>query len=361
MTPLPERPDLSDLPSAVTAYIEALERALEEAEADAFGASGAFGAGREAAPGGLPAAEPSEPPTTVNVITITARGAAKRTPRHFYSRQRRGGMGVFGVDLADDDPPVLLTLADASAWLTLVTNQGRAFRVAVADVMETPIAGRGRPLLNRFPLRGDERLSLAIPDPLTARSAYLALVTQRGQVRRIGSQYLGKQLQPGTVLYNVAEGGPPAAACWTAGNDELFIATRTGAAIRFAERLVPVRGCLGLRVDPQDAVVGVAATDAQGGVFLLGQDGKGTIRLLEGFTANKAPGSGGKVAIRVDRLVGAAAVGADDDVLILSSLGKVIRFPAHEIPAKEGVVQGVNCMALRADECVALAISPGVG
>ena len=210
-------------------------------------------------------------------------------------------------------------------------------------------------------MRDDEHLALVIPDPLTSRNAFLTLVTQRGQVRRIGSQFLGKQLQPGTVLHNVAEGGPPAAACWTSGNDELLIATHTGAAIRFAERLVPVRGCLGLRVDPHDAVVGIAATDAQGGVFLLGQDGKGTIRLLEGFAANKAPGSGGKVVMKADRLIGAAAASPADDILILSRLGKVIRFPAHEIPAKEGVVQGVNCMALRADECVALAVSPGAG
>ena len=353
MMPLPDRPDLNNLPPDVAAYIQALERALDDAVADAAAtASDADRPPEPSAPRGLP-------PTTINVITVTAQGAAKRTPRHFYSRQRRGGMGVFGVDLAVDDAPLFLTLADEAAWLTLVTNQGRVFRMAVAEIAETPVAGRGRPLLDR--LRDDEQLALIIPDPLTARSAYLALVTQRGQVRRIGSQYLGKQLQPGTVLYNVAEGGPPAAACWTGGNDELFIATRGGMAIRFAERLVPVRGCLGLRVDPHDAVVGVAATDPQGGVFLLGHEGKGTIRLLDGFTANKAPGGGGKVGMKTDRLIGVTAAAETDDILIISRLGKVIRFPAHEIPAKEGVVQGVNCMALRADECVALAVSPSAG
>ena len=345
MASLPTRPDLNDLPPDVVAYIQALERALDDAAATDSAADHA--------------PEPSEPPTTVNVITVTAQGAAKRTPRHFYSRQRRGGMGVFGVDLAADDAPVFLTLADEAAWLTLVSDQGRTFRVAVADIVETPVAGRGRPLFDR--LRDDEQIALIVPDPLTARDAYLVLVTQRGQVRRIGSQYLGKQLQPGTVLYNVAEGGPPAAACWTGGNDELFIATSGGSAIRFAERLVPVRGCLGLRVGPHDAVIGIAATDPAGGVMLLGEDGKGTIRLLSGFTANKAPGGGGKVAMKTDRLVGAIAATEQDDILVLSRLGKIIRFPAHEIPAKEGVVQGVNCMALRADECVALAVSPGAG
>jgi DNA gyrase subunit A len=225
---------------------------------------------------------------------------------------------------------------------------------------ETPVAGRGKSILERFPLRSTEHVALVVGDPLPGQpTAYLALVTVRGQVRRIGSQYLGKNLQAGTVLYNVTEGGPPAATAWTTGNDDLLIATRAGLGIRFAERLAPVRGCLGLRVDPNDAVVGVAAADAEsGGAFMASNEGKGTIRLYSGFSANKAPGSGGKTLIKVEQLVGMSAAREQDDVFIVSRLGKIIRFAAAEVPAKEGVVQGVHCMALRADECVALAVSP---
>jgi DNA gyrase subunit A len=340
-----ERPDLSMLPPEVVAYIEALEAALEQPATDE----------RE-----FPL-EPSEPPTTINVVTISANGLAKRTPRHFYTRQRRGGMGVFGMDVVESDPPKFLVLADVEAGMTVITEHGRAFRVAVAELMETPVAGRGKSILDRFPLRPNERLALIVGDPLPGQpSAYLALVTVRGQVRRIGSQYLGKNLQAGTVLYNVTEGGPPAAAAWTTGNDDLMIATRAGLAIRFAERLAPVRGCLGLRVEPNDVVVGVAAADAEtGGAFMVGNEGKGTIRLYSGFSANKAPGSGGKTLMKVEQLVGMQAEREQDDVFIVSRLGKIIRFAAAEVPAKEGVVQGVNCMALRADECVTLAISPG--
>ncbi len=149
--------------------------------------------------------------------------------------------------------------------------------------------------------------------------------------------------------------------CWSSGNDDLFIVTRTGQAIRFAERLVPVRGCLGLRVDPGDRVTGVSATGADGGVFLLSSDGKGTIRQLSGFGANKAPGAGGKVAMKADAVVGAVAVPASGppvDLFAISRLGKIIRFQVNEVPAKEGVVQGVNCMNLRADDCVTLCAGP---
>ncbi len=91
------------------------------------------------------------------------------------------------------------------------------------------------------------------------------------------------------------------------------------------------------------------------GVFLLGADGQGTIRRMAGFSRNKAPGSGGKQAMKADRLVGACAVDEGDDIFIISQLGKIIRFRADEVPAKEGVVQGVACMALRNDEAAALA------
>ena len=346
-----ERPDLEHVPPEVVAYIEAIEAALEAALEQSGTADE-----RE-----LPL-EPSEPPTTIQVITISDNGLAKRTARHFYTRQRRGGMGVFGMDVVDGDAPKFLVLADMDAGLTVITDQGRAFRIPVAEFTETPVAGRGRSILERFPLRPNEQIALVVGDPLPGTpGAYLVLVTVRGQVRRIGSQYVGKHLQPGTEVYNVAEGGAPAAAAWSTGNDDLMIATRAGLAIRFSERQVPVRGCLGLRVDPSDVVVGVAAADAaQGGAFMVSNEGKGTIRLYSGFSANKAPGSGGKTLMKTEQLIGLHAAREQDDVFVVSRLGKIIRFAAGEIPAKEGVVQGVNCMALRADECVAQAVSPGV-
>ena len=259
-----ERPDLAGVDPALVAYIEALEEAIASQQA----------ADEAAARADAPS-EPSEPPTTVNVITISAAGLGKRTPRHLYLRQRRGGMGVFDLDLPADDPPLFLLMADERAGLILVTNHARAFRIPVSEVTETEVRGRGEPLLDRLPLRADERLALVFPDTPVDGGSFAVVVSERGQVRRIGKQYLGPNLQAGTVLYDVRDGGAPAAICWSSGNQDLFIVTRTGQGIRFAERLVPVRGCLGLRVDPSDRVVGVASTSEGGGVFLLSQEGKG--------------------------------------------------------------------------------------
>ncbi len=350
--PIP-RPDLAGASPEVRAYIESLEAELERQARPIRSvrpdrsAEGAFDA-EEAS------FEVSEPPGTFNLITVSAGGWIKRTPRHLYDRQRRGGMGIFDLDVPENDPPALLVSAEISQTLVLVTTQGRAFPLAVGQLAEAPIRALGEALGRWIPWLPGERPGILFA---AQDSGYLILVTVRGQVRRLRYHYFGKALQPGTLLYDVREGGAPVACCWSAGDGgDLFLATAKGNGIRFAESQVPVRGCPGIRVDPDDAVVGAASVREESSVFLMSSDGKGTIRQMAGFSKNKEPGSGGKVAMKADRLVGAALVREGDDIFVISRLSKIIRFSADEVPAKEGVVQGVNCMALRADECTALTV-----
>ncbi|MCB0162566.1 MAG: hypothetical protein KDD83_30720, partial [Caldilineaceae bacterium] len=170
-----------------------------------------------------------------------------------------------------------------------VTDRARVFRLPVADLPEGDVRADGRPLGPQLGLQEGEQIALAFPD---RGDTYLNIVTVRGQVRRFNAHYFGTSLRAGTILFDVREIGAPAASCWSSGGGDLFIATRQGKGIRFSERQVPVRGCLGIRVDPGDTVVGVAGTAEDDGVFLLTDDGKGTIRLMAGFSANKSPGSG---------------------------------------------------------------------
>jgi DNA gyrase subunit A len=165
-------------------------------------------------------------------------------------------------------------------------------------------------------------------------------------------------MRPGTPIFDVGRFGSVAYACWTTGENDLFIATRSGKGIRFREKMVHANGSLGIRLDRGDDVVGITGVTPEGGVLLLGADGKGTIRLMSGFSANKAPGSGGKIAMNTDHLIGAAAINQGDDIFAISRLSKIIRFQANEIPPKEGVVQGVICMSLRADEVTSFTVCP---
>jgi DNA gyrase subunit A len=262
-------------------------------------------------------------------------------------------MGVFGLDAVNDNPPAHLVVADLVENLLLLTDRGRAFHLPVERIFETELRGRGAPITSGFSLGREESLIAVLPHD-DARS--LVLASERGWVRRYRSSFVGPGMYQGTSLHDVAQGGPLAAACWSHTDDDLFLATVQGQALRFPGHHVrDRRGCLGIRIEEGDRVVAVTPVSEQSGVFMLGADGIGTIRLMSGFRANKAPGAGGKAAVKTDKLIGAVAIAEADDLFVISSLGKIIRFAAQEVPAKTGVVQGVNIISLRADEAVALA------
>jgi DNA gyrase/topoisomerase IV subunit A len=348
-----ERPDLSQAKPEIRAYIEALEAEIEQLRSRAEAAS------PEAGETSLsePPLEPSEPPTTFNLITIAASGLAKRTPRHLYGRQRRGGMGVFDLDTPDDDPPAALIVADERDHLLIITNRARAFRLPVYFLNESAVRARPQPFMESLSLEPGERWAIALP---MRTQGYLAVLSERGYVRTWPAHLFAETMRTGMSVLKPDEFGAPAAAGWAASDGDLFIATRQGLAVRFPIKSVPMQGAPGIRLDAAhgDAVVAIVGVRADSGVFLLGADGKGTIRLMSGFSANKAPGAGGKIAMKADRLVGAVTVKETDDLFVISRLSKIIRFKANEVPAKDGVVQGVHCMALRADETTALCISP---
>lgn len=350
----PQRPDLSQLAPTVRAYIEYLEAELEKARSDRRTSVPAENDSPQ---------EPSEPPTTFNVVTISQAGVVKRTPRHLYVRQRRGGMGIFDLESGPGDAPAFLVVADESQRLLVLTDRSRLFFVKVADLPETPVRGKGQSLSRWLPLQPDEQVSALIPEE---SGTHLHMLSDRGWVRRLSGTMLAN-IRPGTIL-EVRQGHTPVAACWSSGTDDLFLATRQGKGIRFSERQVPIQGgCLGIRLEPGDVALAIVAVQEESGVFLLSDEGKGTVRLMSGFRANKAPGAGGKVALKSEQLVGAATVTmanqeAQEDILAISQLGKIIRFAAAEVPAKEGVVQGVNCMNLRSDTVAAFTSTmPPVG
>jgi DNA gyrase subunit A len=335
-----DRPDLSQVAPEVRAYIDILEAELARLR------------DKSSQPKQTESPlEAGEPPTSLNVVTLSAGGLVKRTPRHLYPRQHRAGMGIFDLEVGEDDRPAHLAIVDDSQDLLIVSNQARAFRLPLRNLPESSVRSRGQRLHGHLSFEDNEKIAVVMPHQ---SHGYLALVTERGYVRRLRYHFFGENMTPGATLYDLREFGSPAVACWSDGNGDLFVATRQGRAIRFDEQKIPARGSLGIRLDEGDKVAAVTAVKPDSGVFLLGADGKGIIRLMSGFNPNKSPGSGGKTALKTDHLVGAMVIDQADHIFIISRLSKIIRFPATEVSTTEGVVQGVSCMALRSDETVVL-------
>jgi DNA gyrase subunit A len=347
-----QRPDLSKVDHAVKAYIEYLEAELNRGQSRPRDGRMVE---REEPPDHLAETLPAEPATTMGVITVSMEGMVKRTLRHLYPRQRRAGIGIFDLEFGKSDFPKHLVIADENQNMLLFTDHARAYLFPAGKISTAEVRSRGGPAFDRLPIEADEQIAAIVPGQA---SGYLALVSQRGMVRSLRHHLFGEYLKPGTSFYNFREFGPLAAVCWTPGNADLLIASQKGMAIRFSEKLVPPNGTLGIRLDPDDRVVGVTAVTDDSGVLLLGSDGRGAIRQMSAFHANKSAGGGGKIALKTEKLVACSKVDPTDDVFIITRLGKIIRFNAGEVPVTEGAVQGVYCITLRGDETCAIAISP---
>lgn len=335
-----ERPDLTNVDAETLVYIEYLETKLA-------GKSAKKAESKSKAP-----SEPTEPETTVQVITLSEKGNIKRTPRHLYARQKRAGMGVFEIDLPEDDKPKQIMFAEVESKLIVLTNFARVYKISVADIQETPLRGRGgalSDLLKGFGMHEREHVVTL----LAGEGQSIVILTERGHVIARNKNFL----KNGAILYDVNTILPPKAACWSTGRDEIFVGTKNGLAIRFATGQVSSKGTSAIRLDAGDELLGIVAVEPTGGVLLVSSDGRGTIRLMEGFRPNKSPGGGGKVALKAEQMAGMATANAEDDVFIVSSLCKMIRFNAGDIPAKTGAVQGVHLMTLRADEVAAAGVA----
>lgn len=340
-----ERPDLSQVDPAIRAYIQTLEAELD------------YYKGKEKPLSEIEPEAPQEaeePPTTINLVVMTAQGLIKRTPRHHYQHQRRGGMGIFDLDAPKEDAPHILALADEKQTLLVFTNLARVFRLPISQISESPIRARGQSLATRLGLQPDEHLVAALPD--LARGA-VTLASERGMVRTLRHHVFGEYMRPGTALFNPNQLGQLVTACLTPGDGDLLIATRRGKAIRFSEKLVPPQGGPGIRLEEGDDVVAIAAVYDDSLVFVVDDQGKGTIRQMASFNPNKSSGGGGKIIMNSDSLTAALTVQPDADLFMISQLSKLIRFKMNEVPVKDSNVQGVICMNLRADLVTAVTVT----
>lgn len=334
-----DRPDLSGLPEEVRTYIEYLENQLAAFQE--------IGNRKPDDPAQLP--EIQEAPTTQNLITMSKSGWIKRTARHLYNRQKRGGMGVFDIDLVTNDEPLRITVVDDSDQLLVLTNLAHAHHFPVNRLSQVPIHHRGEEIKSFIELANNEHITTILPNPT---SGYILVVSENGFIRRLRNHIFGDYMKPGTQVMDTRQAGELITAAQSNGEGDVLIATRNGLAIRFPEKTIPPQGCPGIRLREGDVPVSVCGVKNNSGVLFIGADGNGTIRLMSGFSQNKAPGSGGKIAIKTDQLSAATPINETDEIFVISRLGKIIRFHAAEIPPKEGVVQGVLCMSLRADICV---------
>lgn len=300
-------------------------------------------------------------PDDEQVVTITYRGYAKRLPLTTYRNQRRGGRGVTAVPAREDDFLAHLFVAGAHQNILFFTNRGRAFRLKVHEIPEAGRHARGLPLVNLLALASGEQVTAVIPVGEVDRVRYLLMCTRRGIVKKVRLAEFSFNRRDGVAAISLGENDELVGVTLTAGNEDVLIATRSGTLIRFSEQEIrPVgrtaRGVRGIRLRPDDWVVGVNACSPEGAEILaVTGDGYGKRTLVDEFRRQTRGGTG-TAAVRRGRkggfLVGLMVVQEGDEIMIVTSDGRLIRTGINEIPVLGRTARGVKLVRLEKRERV---------
>jgi len=299
------------------------------------------------------------------VVTITAGGYAKRTRTDLYREQRRGGKGVRGAALRQDDVIEHLCVTTTHQWIAFFTNKGRVYRAKAYQLPEAGRDARGQHVANLLAFQGDETIAqvLAIPD---YKDGNLVLATRKGMVKKTRLSEYDSNRSGGIIAINLAEDDELIAARLVADTDDLLLVSRKGLSARFTasdETLRPMgratAGVIGMRFREDDALL--AMDVVRDGAFVVTiTDGGFAKRTEESEWVSKNRGILGVRAMKLveerGSLVGALVCDANDQIFAVASNGIVIRTRVDEIRASGRDTMGVTLMNLaEGDTVVAVA------
>ena len=292
------------------------------------------------------------------VVTVSHLGYVKRNRTSEYRAQRRGGKGLRGMDTREEDFVSRLFVASTHAYVLFFTNRGR---VHWKKVWELPLLGRaakGRSLANLLTLGEGERVQAALPVRSFQESGYVLLCTQQGVVKKTDLTAFSNPRRAGIIAIHLDEGDELIAASRTGGSQEVLIATRTGKSVRFKETDVrPMgRAAMGVRgasLIEGDQVVGMEILSPGATILSITQNGYGKRTPLDDYRLQRRGGQGIitiRTSARNGPVIGVAQVTDEDEVMLITDGGKVLRCRVSGISTMGRATQGVTLMDLAEGE-----------
>jgi len=302
------------------------------------------------------------------VIAITRSNYIKRLPVTAYREQRRGGVGVMGMDLKEDDYIEHLFVASTHDYLLFFTSVGKVYRLKVHELPLGSRQSRGRAIQNLLPFRPDEQVRAVIQTRSFAEAEYLVFGTKNGVVKKTRLEAYNTPLKSdGIIAIKMREGDELIGVRHSSGSDDVLMVSRKGQAIRFHETDVrpmgrDASGVQGMRLRPGDEVISVniAAPDAD--LLVVTENGYGKRTRIGDYPVKGRGGLGVKTVQLTDakgQLAGARVVRDGYNVMLISTGGTVIRIPVDDVRRLGRATQGVIVMRLRGDERVS-ALAPVV-
>ena len=288
--------------------------------------------------------------------TLSNAGYIKRLPVGTYRSQRRGGRGVSGQTLKEEDYIKNLFIASTHDYLLFFTNLGRVHRRKGYLIPEAGRTAKGTNIVNILPLENGERVTAMLLTREFTDNEYLMMVTRNGTVKRLQLDEAYTARKAGIRVLSLDEGDELIAVMKTTGNDNILIATRNGMAICFNEQDVRCMGRMatgvrGIRLSEDDCVVAAAVAEPGKCLLTVTERGYGKRTQVEEYLRGDSVQSRGGKGMRGYRLTektglvaGAAIVSEDDDILLIESGGVVIRMPVSGVSVYRRDTQGVIMM-----------------
>ena len=303
------------------------------------------------------------------VVTITSTGYAKRTKVDAYKSQKRGGKGVRGAELKQDDVVKHFFICSTHDWILFFTNFGRVYRLKAYELPEAGRTARGQHVANLLEFQPEERIAQVIQIQSYEDAPYLVLATRDGRVKKSRLTDYESARSAGLIAINLNEGDALIGAALAGEEDDLLLVSEQGQAIRFTaddDQLRPMgratAGVKGMRFRGDDKLL--AMTVVQDGEFLLvaTAGGYGKRTAIEEYNTQGRGGMGVmtfKYTPKRGKLIGALAVDEEDQIFAITSAGGVIRTEVNQIRPSSRATMGVRLVNL-ADDVELLAIDKNV-
>ena len=289
------------------------------------------------------------------VLTLTNAGYIKRIAADTYTAQNRGGKGIIGMTTKEDDFIEKVIVTNSHSYILFFTNRGRVHMRKAYQIPEASRTAKGSNVINLLEIEQGERVTSMIEVAEFVDDAYLTMVTKRGIIKRTLLSEYAYHRKGGKIALNLDEGDELVFVKLTMGDTELIIATHEGNAVRFVESEAramgrTARGVIGIRVADDDYVCGVALVEEGKKLVTITENGFGKLSEFDEFRTMKNRGGKGvaahKISDKTGYLTSIASVDENDDLMLITNAGTIIRIPVAGINTYSRTAGGVIVMRL---------------
>ncbi len=292
------------------------------------------------------------------VVTISHSGYIKRNAVSLYKSQHRGGRGKMGMGTKEEDFVEKIFIASTHHYLLIFTNTGKVYWLKVYQLPQAGRAAKGKAMVNLINLAPGERVSATLPVREFSSDKFVVMVTKKGVIKKTDLAAYSNPRSGGIIALSIDEGDELVDVMLTMGDQDIFLATRLGMAIRFKEEDVrdmgrTARGVRGITLDEGDEVVGVDVPATGTFMLTVSENGFGKCTPIEEYRVQSRAGKGTinlKTVSKVGNVSGVLQVAGEENVMLISNTGKVIRLKVQEIPVNHRVTQGVKLIELDPEE-----------